>query len=515
MTSESEDQIQRRGRTAASSAPPKSPVDGADLPTHWLLVARPHLQLRGDALYSLGVPERFRRLTEAEVELWNLTQRSASVQEALQSCGPGADRLIRTFLREGLCELVEPAFPANRRRVLIVEPHADDAILSVGGTLWLRRHECNFVIATVASRSNHTRYRELGGEHDINTVTEIRRREADLAARMLGGEHVAVGLTDAALRYHDTEWTADFYRRHRMSISASISRTADEAELRCWMAALQRLVTEQQPTEIWFPLGGPHADHMLTADACLAVFADSPSLVRDRILRIYQEVPYAVRFPRHMSAALAAVRGSGAVLDEEVTSIAQVLAEKRRLASVYASQDMDELFAAGGDRPEVFWRVRDLPRQGAAAGTVARAIVGPEPEVRTTAAWVARNRNAALVRVLLTTPTGRWQADLNLLRTAFPRARFEVCTASVAEAEVAEVISDRVDARTVAGGTSAWLVETLRLCLLRPAPTLVHAAQQRLRPVRLLSRLWLGSDALTVTSMDQLASALRIAPGEH
>ena len=113
------------------------------------------------------------------------------------------------------------------------------------------------------------------------------------------------------------------------------------------------------------------------------------------------------------------------------------------------------------------------------------------------------------------TPTGRWQADLNLLRTAFPCARFEVCTASVASAEVAEVPSDRVHARTVAGGSLAWLLETLRLCLSRPAPTLVHAGERRLRHARLLSRLWLGSDALTVTSMDQIACALRTAPGEH
>jgi LmbE family N-acetylglucosaminyl deacetylase len=515
MTSESKEQIGCRGPTAASSAPPKGPVDGAELPADWLLVARPHLQLRGDALHSVGLPDRFRQLSRAEVELWNSVQRCMSVQEALQHCGPGADRLVRTFLRDQLCEVVELAFPANRRRVLVVEPHADDAVLSVGGTMWLRRHECNFVIATVASRSNHTRYRELGGNHDINTVTEIRRREADLAARMLGGEHLSVGMTDAALRYHDVEWTADFYRRHRMSIRASMSRTADDVELRRWMDALQRLVTEQQPTEIWFPLGGPHADHMLTADACLAVFAADPSLARDRILRIYQEVPYAVRFPGHMSAALAAVRRSGAGLDEEVTTIAPVLAEKRRLASVYDSQDMDELFAAGGDKPEVFWRVRDVPRQVVAAGTVSRAIAGQDPAARITAAWVARNRHAALVRVLLTTPTGRWPADLNLLLAAFPRARFEVCTASVAEAEVTEVPSDRVDARTVAGGSLAWLLETLRLCLSPPAPTLVHAGEQRLRYARLISRLWLGSDALTVTSMDQLASALRMTPGEH
>jgi LmbE family N-acetylglucosaminyl deacetylase len=515
MTSASEDQTRYRGPAAASSVPPKDPVASADLPKGWLLVPRPHLQLRGDSLHSVGLPDRLRPLSRTEIDLWNLVQGSVSVQEALQSCGPGADHLIRTFLRDGLCELVEPAFSANRRRVLVVEPHADDAVLSVGGTLWLQRHECNFVIATVASRSNHTRYRDLGGNHDINTVTEIRRREADLAARMLGGARVSVGMTDAALRYHDAEWTPDFYRRHRMSISASISRTAGDAELRRWVYALQRLVTEQQPAEIWFPLGGPHADHMLTANACLVMFAADPSLMRDRTLRIYQEVPYAVRFPGHMRGALAAVRGSSIALDEEVTMIAPVLAEKRRLASVYDSQDMDELFADGGDQPEVFWRVRDLPRQVAVAATVSTAITGQEPAARTIVAWFARNRNAARVRVLLTTPTGRWKADLNLLRTAFPRARFEVCTATVAQAEVVEVPSDRVDVRTVAGGSLAWLLEALRLCLSRPTPILVHAGEQRLRHARLLSRLWLGSDALTVTSMDQLFSALGMAAGEH
>src|SRR6516164_7444996 len=242
MTSQSEDQIRSRGPITAFGSPLKRPVDGWGLPPDWLLVPRPHLQLHGNALHSVGLPDRFRQLSKDEVELWNLMQRSVSVQEALQSCSPGADRLIRTFLCDGLCELVEPAFPANRRRVLIVEPHADDAVLSVGGTMWLRRHECNFVIATVASRSNHTRYRDLGSHHDINTVTEIRRREADLAARMLGGEHVSVGMSDASLRYHDAEWTAEFYRRHRMSIRASILRTADPAELRRWVDALQCLI---------------------------------------------------------------------------------------------------------------------------------------------------------------------------------------------------------------------------------------------------------------------------------
>ena len=515
MASASEDPFQYRGPAAGVSPPPTGSLDGPSLRLELLLVARPHLQLRGEVLFSVGLPDRGRQLSAAEVQLWHLMQRSVSVQDALQSCGPGADLLIRSFVRERVCELVEPSFPANRGRVLIIEPHADDAVLSLGGTLWLRRHECAFVVATMASRTNHTRYRDLGGEHDIDTVMAIRRGEAELAARMLGGEHVSVGMTDAALRYHDAEWTRDFYRRHQLSISANVARAADAAELRRWTDALQHLVTEQQPAEIWFPLGGPHADHMLTADACLAAFTGNPSLVRGRLLRIYQEVPYAVRYPQHMNTALAALRRSGVVLEEEFTAIAPVLAEKRRLASIYDSQAMEELFAAGGALPESYWRVLDLPPQALAAGLVSRAISEDTPAIRAIAGWVVRNRDAALVRVLLTAPTGRWQADLSLLASAFPRARFEVCAATIAEAEVIDAASSRVDARTVAGGTWVWLLETLRVCLSRRGPILVHAAEARAPQARLISSLAFGSDTLVITSMDRLAAALRIAPDEH
>jgi len=513
MASMSEVEVQHGG-PAAALGPPGGSIHGTDLPMDWLLIPRPHLQLCDGALRSVGVADRGQQLSAAGVELWRLMQKPVRVEEARRSLGPGADPLIRKFVHDGFCELVEPAFPANRRRVLVIEPHADDAMLSVGGTLWLRRHECAFVIATMASRSNHTRYRDLGGYLDIDTVTEIRRGEADLAARMLGGEHVAVGMTDAALRYRDAEWTTDFYRHHRIAISASISRVADGAELRRWTDALQRLVTEQQPSEIWFPLGGPHADHMLTVDACLAAFAADRSLVSDRVLRVYQEVPYTVLFPHHMSTALAALRRSGAVLEEEVAPIAQVLAEKRRLASVYDSQEMDTLFADGGDQPELFWRVRDLPRRVPAAGTVSCAIAEDAPAARTIPDWVARNRDATLVRVLLMTASGRWPADLNLLGRAFRRARFDVCAASAAEAEVVEATSDRVATRIVTGGAWSWLLGSLRLCLSRPAPTLILAAEHRAPHARLLSSLWLRSDTLVITSMDQLAAALGTAPGE-
>src|SRR5690348_3316372 len=111
------------------------------LPQDWLLIATPHLQLRGNSLFSIGVPGRGRVLSPPELELFKVSQQAVTVREALQRCGPAADLLIRDFLRERLFVLVEGSFPANRPRVLVIEPHADDAVLSVGGTMWLRRHE--------------------------------------------------------------------------------------------------------------------------------------------------------------------------------------------------------------------------------------------------------------------------------------------------------------------------------------------------------------------------------------
>ena len=497
----------------AGAARATNTTDGRGLPADFLLVPRPHFQLRGTALYSLGDQHPRRPLDAPERELWRLLQLPLSVAAARQALGDGADRILREFLRAGYCELIESQFAASRRRVLVIEPHADDAILSVGGTMWLRRHECAFVIATMATRSNHTRYSDFGRSLDIEGVTGIRRRESELTARVLGGEHLSVSMTDAALRYHDAEWSEDFYRRHRMAIQACTARIADDAQRACWTEAVQQLLSRDRAVEVWVPLGGPHTDHMLTADAFFAAIAAQPSLADGRRLRVYGEYPYTARYPRHMKAALGALIRAGVRLEEEQISIAEVRSQKRRLASIYDSQDVDEMYTARGiDRTEWFWTVRELPRRIDPSGVVSQAIAAP-PQGGAIASWLARNRDADRVRVLLLAPTGRWEVDLTVLCAAFPRARFEVHVAAAAAAEVADAPTERVDIRLVAGGTLAWVLQSLKLCMGAPTPTLYHSGERRERQARLLSRLWLGSDVLVITNMDQLTSALRTAPG--
>src|SRR5258708_7688360 len=98
--------------------------------------------------------EPSRRFSATELEFWNMLQQPLSVEAARQSCPGCTEDLIRDFLRSEFCEIVEPTFPSDRKRVLVIEPHADDAALSIGGVLWLRRHECASVVAPMAARRN-------------------------------------------------------------------------------------------------------------------------------------------------------------------------------------------------------------------------------------------------------------------------------------------------------------------------------------------------------------------------
>jgi LmbE family N-acetylglucosaminyl deacetylase len=501
--------------------PPETGLtDHAELRGEYLLLRRPQFQLRGNDLYWLGSTQPRRRLSAAEAGLWGLMKRPVTLHEVRRTCGEGADAMIHEFLRSEDCLLLEPEFPADRRRVLVIEPHADDAALSIGGTMWIRRHECEFLVATMASRSNHTRYRDLGFDFfDISEVTEMRRLESELFATLVGGTHVALGLTDAELRYRDAKWTAEFFRQHRMSIRVSASRVADDQERRLWTEAVKKLLTDHQSAEVWFPLGGPHTDHLLTADACFAAFLANPSLVSGRILRVYGEFPYAARYPRQMMDALNALTNSGTVLEGTPAPISGVGEQKRHLAYVYDSQEIEEMrrdteasaftHGSSANQAEALWTVKVLPRMSDPSGILSASTTRPE-QVEAAAAWASRNRNATGLRVLLLMPTGQWASDVALLCAAFPHARLDVIVAATAVAEVASSASDRVDVRMIASGALAWILLSLRISFaMKAQPTLFYAGERRPGQARFLSKLWPGSDTLIVESMNSLMRALR------
>ena len=203
------------------------------LPADSIPVRLPHYRLRDAGLHFLISRRPAVHLEAHEQEVWRALDGSAPIEALLERFPGRAEPALRRFLDLGVCALVEGSFPAGRRRVLVIEPHMDDGALSLGGTMWSRRAVCEFTLVTLAGRDNFTSYYFLDRDYfNVDEVSALRRAESALLARALGGRHVALDLSEAPLRYRQDDWTLDWYRRHRDSVSAFISHTSGPEELR-------------------------------------------------------------------------------------------------------------------------------------------------------------------------------------------------------------------------------------------------------------------------------------------
>ena len=183
------------------------------------MVRRPHFRLQGDSLFFLISKRPFAVLTPAEQNLWNALEKEATVGELEARLGALAEEDIRRLVGARGCRSADAAPAGKRRRVMVIEPHMDDAALSVGGLMLQRRAECEFLLVTMATQSVATSYRALDREFfDIETVSDLRKAESEIVARLLWGRHIPLGLVEATLRYYPQKWTLDWFRRHEQAI---------------------------------------------------------------------------------------------------------------------------------------------------------------------------------------------------------------------------------------------------------------------------------------------------------
>jgi LmbE family N-acetylglucosaminyl deacetylase len=496
------------------------------LPPDHVPVVLPHFHLREGALYFLVSRRPMARLDAREQDVWEALDGSARVADLAGRFPGSAEPALRRFLGLGACALVEGGFPAGRRRILVIEPHMDDGALSLGGTMWSRRAQCEFTIVTLAGRCNFTSYYYLDRDYfDVDEVSALRRAESELLARAVGGRHVVLDLPEAPLRYRPGHWSLDWFRRHRVSVSAFISHTSGPAELGAWTEGIRQALCGMPSDEVWAPIGvAPHTDHELTRNAFLTALMEDPALLRRRAIRLYQEVPYAARFPRFTAAIVEELTRSGAKLELERVPVTEAFPDKLRLISFFGSQFKLEALrpdieasarAAAGDdggMAEILYRVEAPPRR-----LDLLALSVGAPEVRRLAQelgpWIERHRRARRVRLFIRPPAGRWAEDVQLLLDAFPAARFTVWASSDALAEAADARLPRVEVRPVGKGAVAWALCMLAAQLQGPAPTLMIAFPDRLREARSLGRLLPWSDTLVLSSTNQLALALRLLAG--
>jgi LmbE family N-acetylglucosaminyl deacetylase len=493
------------------------------LPRDAVVVRRPHFQLREDSLFFLISRRPFAVLNDAEQKLWNVLENEASVGALEASLGDSADEAIRRFLSLEVVEVVPPAPAGKRRRVMVIEPHMDDAVLSVGGLMLQRRAECEFLIVTLATRSVATSYRDLDREFfDIETVSGIRKAESGLVSRLLWGRHIPLGLADATLRYHPQNWTLDWFRLHKPAVYMVLQHAPGRDELEQWTSTLAKAITDLQPEEIWMPLGvGVHTDHQLTRHACLNILRADPKLVERCVCRFFQDVPYAADHQAHTAALVKALGDAGARFEEERVDITTVMAEKMHLLSIYASQWKTEVIErrvqacarALGGPPESY---RELWYRVAAAPTAEIDMLSTSAVkesvwrvARDLGPWLRRNTSAPVIGLLLTVPVGRWAADMRFLLDYFPGAHFEAHMQAKFAAEAEMFTSDRVSIH-VGGNRWRWVFgDALKTVIARRLPLVIISGRQMEKKGRWLARLGLVSDPVMAPTMSDFILALQ------
>lgn len=489
-----------------------------------VVVPRPHFALQKDCLYFLLSTRPLAELDADEALLWTTLDGKATVGQ-LESMQPGAKTRLQRLWDLGVCEFAETEFPTGRRRVLVVEPHMDDAILSVGGLMWSLRKSCEFTLVTVGGRSNFTSYYVMRREFfDIDKVSQLRKAESNIVMQLLGGKHVDLALSEAPLRYRDGNWKLDWFKQHRKSVGGFIGHSTTDRDIESWAVPLEQALAETEADEIWMPLGiGGHADHELTRNACLRILARKPTLASDQAIYFYQDVPYVNSFRAHASQLLCVLRDAGAQLDQRLEDVSQAFDAKLRLLSIYGSQFKMSYMApkvdaaarhastGNGRHFECLYRLFGAPRAIDPFQLYSGRQFVEELAVRLVP-WYARNRLARHIRIISPMAAGRWGLDVGLLLDLFPNATLELHVSEDNLAETEELLSPRVEVQPVHGRNSAWLRRVLKLSVSRPYPMIVLPGESRGKAGHAIKLLCPLADTVVGTRMTHLMLALQRHP---
>jgi LmbE family N-acetylglucosaminyl deacetylase len=483
---------------------------------------RPHFELRDGRLFFLLSRRPYAELDPNDARLLGLVDGVATVRQ-LRASVPDAGERVTRLRSLGVLEVARAHFPSGRRRVLVVEPHMDDAVLSVGGLMWMSRETCEFTLVTLAGRSNFTSY-YYQSDHDyfdVATVSRLRAAESRLAMRLLGGRHRALDLPEAPLRCRPGNWTRAWYQRHHKQVDATIMHAPLESEVESWASVIEPLLAGADADEVWLPMGvGAHTDHELSRNAWLSALG-RPNGVEPRMsVKLYQDVPYSVEFPSHTEAILTALRDAGGTLEPRGYDISDALEDKLRLVSIYGSQFKLNRVARGVEeaakraspdgagRYELCYELKTPPRSPDPF-----AMYSGHGRIRqllpTLAAWHREHAGAARIRVVSIEPIPHWEV-LGLLLDAFRAAAIDLHVPAVYAADGPPKLSSRIELHPVEGGRPGWLARLARLALARPTPTIFMPGHGWERLVPLALAALYPSRPLHCVRMNDLAMALRI-----
>lgn len=227
------------------------------------------------------------------------------------------------------------------RTILVVSPHLDDGVLSVGGLIErAAANGADVIVATVFTADSpqggalSPLAQELHGMWNLGTNPYAPRRDEDeIAVTSLGARPVFGGLLDALYRTsHDG---APLYPTRQSVFAAPHVDDPIGAPL---LQLLQGWVTDFAPDLVLGPLGvGGHIDHAVTTRALYRLAAQCPIQ-----LGLYEDMPYATGlFPPNAPDTVAAALRRSPFAPKGSSLIAVDLPGKLGAIAAYASQIAD------------------------------------------------------------------------------------------------------------------------------------------------------------------------------
>ncbi|MBE0672998.1 MAG: PIG-L family deacetylase [Anaerolineales bacterium] len=443
-------------------------------------IVRPHYRLEGNHLYFLISRRPSAELSEKEMRIFRTIDGGKNVSEIARG-EKDAEQSLRKWFDEDILELVPPIVPPASPHLVVIEPHMDDAMLSVGGRLLQRRGKNRITILSVVKYSNFTSYWDLKRDYlDVAAVTKLRLGESALAARMIGAEHRSLDWTDAPIRFFPGDrWRVDDLKRILPTIFAYMEISPDPADIAVLQRNLVKALEELAPDEIWIPMGlGSHVDHRTVRSACIGALAPGGSRFPNASVQIYEDLPY--NKASHAKQIENTLENQGGVLTRCTEDVTDVFDEKLRVISVFASQFkrafIDPLIRTCAEKAsqvvpgrlsETYYRVDcrpALPRESSMAPN-RDVLEAGRRRVRSLAQKPAMHQMV----VILATPSanpGRWRTDCDRLLSRFPDARIRLVIPKDMSWQFSFPVNERIRIIALRSGLAGWIRETLKALLL-------------------------------------------------
>ncbi|MDP1902579.1 MAG: PIG-L family deacetylase [Rubrivivax sp.] len=441
-----------------------------------LVQIRPHYRRQGNLVYFMISKRATLELAQDELELFDAIDGRTSFSELARRF-PTAVQKIHHWQSLEIVELIPPLAAPERPHLVVIEPHMDDAALSVGGRLLHRRGNNRITILSVIKKSNYTSYFYLKREYfDVDKITSLRLEESRLAAALFGAEYSCLNFEDAPLRFREANlWSLDTLENFSEAAGAYTDTSPTPGAVNAIAESLLPECEKLSPDEIWIPMGlGSHIDHRATRSACMKVAAKLRLVHPNLKISVYEDLPYSAVNSATYSAEEHAVAmcntfgKHGTRLVRRFEAIDDVFDRKIRAISVFASQFKGSVMepkirqcaslSGSNALSETYYDMEGslrLPRESELAPDSSALI-----PMRDIVSALLRGREKITRVAVILLPSshiGKWDEDQRTLLTAFPKASFHLYLPEGAAWEVDTGIDERVTVTVVPDGPSGLL----------------------------------------------------------